>query len=112
MTVDIVENCGYPGSIGNGRCDQENNNAICGEYGARPNQSRGVVVCIVLDTTGLPAPRTALYDVFGICPCSAGRAAVLLFGRERHARDVRVRSWLLFDTDSESEADTTTELQR
>lgn len=86
VTVDIVENCGYPGSIGNGRCDQENNNAICGESGARPKQSRGVVVCVVLETTGLPAPRTALYDVFGICPCSAGRAAVALWTRATHPR--------------------------
>ena len=30
ITVDMVENC-YPRSIGNGYCDQRNNNAFCSE---------------------------------------------------------------------------------
>ncbi|CAM9522446.1 unnamed protein product, partial [Ectocarpus sp. 12 AP-2014] len=33
VTVDMVENCGYVGSVGNGWCDEENNNEACGYDG-------------------------------------------------------------------------------
>lgn len=31
ITAEMVEHCGYPGSIGNGWCDQHNNKPECGE---------------------------------------------------------------------------------
>lgn len=32
ITVDMFDNCGWVLSIGNGYCDQDNNNAECGTY--------------------------------------------------------------------------------
>ncbi|CAN0006371.1 unnamed protein product, partial [Ectocarpus fasciculatus] len=31
FTVDMIENCGRPWDVGNGYCDEENNNELCGK---------------------------------------------------------------------------------
>ncbi|CAM9833989.1 unnamed protein product, partial [Ectocarpus sp. 12 AP-2014] len=29
FTVDMIDNCDYPGGIGDGWCDEDNNNELC-----------------------------------------------------------------------------------